>query len=282
MIKRLICMIMGAVFVYFMSCYTNITAECKNIAKDIIGSEIFRTVDFESDDYKKIYYYSTDEQGIRQLEGVNTAKLKNIVYDNLYNALKEKEAKSGHCPVLFRYMVPEKIYKKCFAAYFSIMNDIRYFPVSYDSVNNVGISYEDSWGAARTYGGDRKHEGTDIMAGNNERGYFPVISMTDGKVEKLGWLKLGGYRVGIRSSSGAYYYYAHLDSYADGLSEGMDIKAGSVIGTMGDSGYGKEGTKGKFDVHLHLGIYYGKDEISFNPYHILKAVDGFKLAFQKY
>ena len=107
------------------------------------------------------------------------------------------------------------------------------------------------------------------MSGNNEEGYFPVISMTDGVVEKKGWLELGGYRLGIRSPSGGYYYYAHLNSYADGIEEGKEIKAGSVIGTMGSTGYGEEGTSGKFDVHLHLGIYYGDDEISFNPYALL-------------
>ena len=281
-ITGLVCMMAGAVFVYFMSCYVDIAAECRGITEDIIKSELFRSVDFPYDDYRMLYYYSTDEQGIRQLEGVNSSRLKGIVYDNIYNVLKQQKLKNVHCPVMFRYMVPDKIFKDCFSIYFGITNDIRCFPVSYDSVNNVGISYVDSWGAARSYGGDRVHEGTDIMAGNNERGYFPVVSMTDGKVEKLGWLELGGYRVGIRSASGAYYYYAHLDSYADGLKEGMDIKAGSVIGTMGDSGYGDEGTKGKFDVHLHLGIYYGEDEISFNPYHILKVIDGFRMEFQKY
>ncbi len=44
---------------------------------------------------------------------------------------------------------------------------------------------------------------------------------------------------------------------------------------MGDTGYGSEGTKGKFPVHLHLGIYiqtpYSR-EMSVNPYWVLKAV----------
>ena len=37
---------------------------------------------------------------------------------------------------------------------------------------------------------------------------------------------------------------------------------------MGDSGYGEEGTVGRFDVHLHLGIYSWDtgEEISVNPY----------------
>ena len=91
-----------------------------------------------------------------------------------------------------------------------------------------------------------KHEGTDIMPSVNKRDYFPVVSMTDGIVTSVGWLELGGYRVGITSPGGAYFYYAHLSSYA-GIKEGDPISAGDVIGFMGDTGYSKrEGTTGSF------------------------------------
>ena len=129
------------------------------------------------------------------------------------------------------------------------------------------------------YKGDRKHEGTDIMPSVNKRDYFPVVSMTDGIVTSVGWLELGGYRVGITSPGGAYFYYAHLSSYA-GIKEGDPISAGDVIGFMGDTGYSKrEGTTGKFPVHLHLGIYIYKDgkEISVNPYAALKYVENRKI-----
>ena len=110
------------------------------------------------------------------------------------------------------------------------------------------------------------------MAENNIPGYFPIISITDGFVEKMGWLEKGGNRIGIRAKSGAYFYYAHLDTYAPGLKIGDKVIAGQLLGFMGDTGYGKEGTKGKFDVHLHLGIYLSDEnqEISVNPYWILK------------
>ena len=45
---------------------------------------------------------------------------------------------------------------------------------------------------------------------------------------------------------------------------------------MGDTGYSTtEGTKGKFPVHLHLGIYIDKggQEISVNPYPALKYTE---------
>jgi murein DD-endopeptidase MepM/ murein hydrolase activator NlpD len=109
------------------------------------------------------------------------------------------------------------------------------------------------------------------MTSNNKAGYFPVISVCDGVVDKIGWLELGGCRVGILSESGVYYYYAHLDSYAYDIKEGEKVVAGQLLGFMGDTGYGKEGTKGKFDVHLHFGIYliYDNSEYPINPYEFL-------------
>lgn len=159
----------------------------------------------------------------------------------------------------------------------SALKDIKAFPVPIEYRERIG--YEDSFGTARTYGGDRTHEGTDIMDGNNVSGEIPVVSMTDGYVKNIGWLTLGGYRIGIMSESGIYYYYAHLHSYAPGLEKGASVSAGQLLGFMGDTGYGDEGTTGQFPVHLHLGIYYydgGGKEISINAYPFLKQVDVLK------
>ena len=74
---------------------------------------------------------------------------------------------------------------------------------------------------------------------------------------------------------GAYFYYAHLDSYSD-IEEGDQVKAGDLLGYMGDTGYSEtEGTTGNFPVHLHMGIYLYPDgrEISVNPYPVLKYVE---------
>ena len=175
----------------------------------------------------------------------------------------------------YRLLLPEKKAASYVKAWQMILGDVQCFPVADDPRGKAGVAYEDSWGKSRTYGGNRIHEGTDIMASNHERGYFSVVSVSDGVVEKKGWLKLGGYRLGIRSPGGAYFYYAHLANYADDLEEGTVVKAGQVIGQMGDSGYGGEGTIGKFDVHLHFGIYIktGKKEVSVNPYPVLRAVE---------
>ena len=162
----------------------------------------------------------------------------------------------------------------------AIWQDIAYFPIPIStSHEEYQVSYEDSWMMERTYGGKRGHEGTDLIASENTPGLYPVLSMTDGVIKHIGWLEQGGYRVGIESPSGGYYYYAHLDSYGN-IRENMEIPAGYVLGFMGNSGYGKEGTKGMFVTHLHLGIYlYENDEeISINPYWILKMIEEKRLS----
>ena len=154
--------------------------------------------------------------------------------------------------------------KKC---YEMIWSDLEYFPVA-----DTAVFFENSWLTPRSYGGERRHEGTDIFASRNISNYYPIISITDGIIEQKGWLPLGGYRIGIRSESGAFFYYAHLASYEPDLTVGDTVSAGDILGFMGNSGYGKEGTVGKFPVHLHLGIYIPTlytDEMSVNPYHIL-------------
>lgn len=156
-----------------------------------------------------------------------------------------------------------------------LMGDEKYFPIPKNF--RTQVVFDDSWGGERTFGGERRHEGCDMMSVSNVRGEIPVVSMTDGVVENLGWLKLGGYRIGIRSNYQVYYYYAHLDRYAKDLKQGQVVKAGQLIGFMGDTGYSEvEGTVGKFDVHLHLGIYIPDrkgEDMSVNPYWIIKNLE---------
>lgn len=179
---------------------------------------------------------------------------------NEKNLLKRKHLYMKEC---------REAYERVSEYYGAVWNDIRYFPVSADA----NVVYENSWMFERNYGGERGHEGTDLMPELNLSGYYRIFSMTDGVVEKIGWLPLGGYRIGIRSPSGGYFYYAHLDSYAGDFSEGDVISAGQTLGYMGDTGYGEEGMRGQFPVHLHLGIYVQTDsdtEISVNPYWVLR------------
>ena len=156
----------------------------------------------------------------------------------------------------------------------SVWCDLLCFPVGKIAGKpEDNVVFENSWMQSRTFGGDRGHEGTDIMASENVRGIYPVYSMTDGVVENIGWLRLGGYRIGIRSPSGAYFYYAHLAEYAKDFQIGETVSAGTFLGFMGDTGYSDvEGTTGNFAVHLHMGIYLNdKDgtEFSVNSYPML-------------
>lgn len=165
-----------------------------------------------------------------------------------------------------------------------LLADAAYFPVP-EALDNgkAAVSYENSWQYERTYGGTRGHEGCDIMAGIQKRGYYPVVSVSDGVVEKIGWLPLGGYRVGIRSRHGVYYYYAHLAEYEEGISQGSKVTAGQLLGYMGDTGYSEvEGTTGQFPVHLHFGMYLDDgegNEVSYNPYSLLKLLESQKLRY---
>ena len=75
-----------------------------------------------------------------------------------------------------------------------IWSDLEYF-----SQGRYSSLLENSWLTPRSYGGERRHEGTDIFASRNISNYYPIISITDGIIEQKGWLPLGGYRIGIRS-----------------------------------------------------------------------------------
>lgn len=155
-----------------------------------------------------------------------------------------------------------------------IMQESKCFPVR-ATRSGESWGFEDGYGAKRTYGGDRQHEGIDIMAIPDQPGNLQVVAVCDGVIEQKGWLRLGGYRIGIRSANGLYYYYAHLDHYAKDIKTGDRVRAGQCIGYVGNTGYGKEGTRGKFASHLHFGIYYdtAQGETSLNPYPLLRYLE---------
>lgn len=150
----------------------------------------------------------------------------------------------------------------------------------WEKKESVEYSYtsEDDFGAARSYGGDRSHEGNDLIADMGT----PIVSMTDGEITRLGWNEYGGQRIGITTSKGTYFYYAHMDRYADGMVKGKRVKSGDVIGYIGDTGYGPPGTRGKLIPHLHVQIGFKMGRFSkgytwFNPYDIVKFLDDYRV-----
>ncbi len=115
------------------------------------------------------------------------------------------------------------------------------FPAPSPNIKNKVISY---WGAGRD-GGERKHEGVDI---GGARG-TPLLAVGEGVVSSVTENNLGGKVVFIRSLSGnETWYYAHLDSQI--ATNGQRVKAGDVIGLMGNTGNARTTAP-----HLHFGIY---------------------------
>ncbi|QOY96113.1 M23 family metallopeptidase [Massilia sp. UMI-21] len=96
-------------------------------------------------------------------------------------------------------------------------------------------------------GTQRQHEALDIMAPKGT----PVLAAADGKVAKLFASKPGGTTLYQFDPSEKYaYYYAHLDRYADGIEEGMDLKRGDVIGYVGVTGNAAPNAP-----HLHFAVF---------------------------
>jgi len=175
-------------------------------------------------------------------------------------------------PGIFTSKKIKTMHKEAIICYRQFILDLETFPIPTD----YDYRFENSWYAERTYGGIRRHYGVDIMDPNNEKGTIPIVSMSQGVVENIGWNNMGGYRVGVRTKNGAYIYYAHLEKYAPGLKKGTKLETGDLIGYMGDSGYGEEGTVGEFPVHLHIGIAtkaLGSKEAWINPYYLLKYLE---------
>ena len=110
-------------------------------------------------------------------------------------------------------------------------------------------SYTDDWGAARYNPTFHLHEGTDIFAA----GGTPVIAVMDGTVSRIGrGTAVGGNSVYTKLADGTYFYYAHLDEISDLIYEGMPVRAGQVLGTVGNSGNAEGGAP-----HLHFEIHPG-------------------------
>lgn len=143
--------------------------------------------------------------------------------------------------------------------------DKRAFPLP----TTADYSYRGTWGASRGWGGRRIHEGTDLFAGYG----VPVRSVTYGIIEIMGWNEYGGWRVGIRDTNNTYHYFAHLSSFNKEFKEGSIVKPGDIVGYVGSSGYGKEGTSGRFPPHLHYGMYKynGRVEWAFDPFPHLRV-----------
>lgn len=75
----------------------------------------------------------------------------------------------------------------------------------------------------------------------------PIYAANSGNVYEVGWYpSAGGNQVIINHNNGYYTLYCHLSKVY--VKKGQAVKAGEVIGLMGDTGY-------VTGIHLHFGVY---------------------------
>ncbi len=95
-------------------------------------------------------------------------------------------------------------------------------------------------------GEGRPHEAIDIPAPAGTA----VLAAADGKILRFFDSVPGGITIYQLSADGRYlFYYAHLQSRADDISVGDEVKQGRTIGYVGDTG-----NAGTGNYHLHFAI----------------------------
>lgn len=117
-------------------------------------------------------------------------------------------------------------------------------------------------------GGSRRHQAIDILAPRNT----PVLAVEDGVIARLFESVQGGLTIYQYDPTERYvYYYAHLERYAGGLSEGDRVGRGQVIGYVGTTGNAPKDTP-----HLHFAIFQMNEAkrwwegTPLDPYEILR------------
>jgi len=136
------------------------------------------------------------------------------------------------------------------------------------------VTYHNDFGDSR---GRLAHQGIDIMAAKKS----PVVAAEDGKITFRARSASAGCMLYLYGRSGTMYEYIHLNNdltmkndnkgkcvagtaYANGLKNGAKVKAGQVIGYVGDSG-----DANGLDSHLHFELHpNGHHAVS--PYRNLK------------
>jgi hypothetical protein len=92
-----------------------------------------------------------------------------------------------------------------------------------------------------------------------------VLAVADGTLGRVGINRLGGNRLWLTDEAGNQFYYAHLSAYAPAAVEGARVRAGQVIGFVGNTGQAITTPP-----HLHFEIHpAGGDSV--NPYPYLVA-----------
>ena len=107
-------------------------------------------------------------------------------------------------------------------------------------------AFGDTFGAFRADVAGKWHHGEDLVAPLGT----PLLAVADGALFSVGWNDIGGWRLWLRDDGGNEFYYAHLDAYSPLAVAGRRVKAGDVLGFVGDSGDAEGGLP-----HLHFEIH---------------------------
>lgn len=128
-------------------------------------------------------------------------------------------------------------------------------------VNGV-VAFSDTWGAPRS--GGRSHKGVDMLAARGT----PLVAIEAGTISRMGTGGIGGITIWFKGDSGDDFYYAHLDSFASGISAGQHVSAGTPIGTVGTSGNAPANVP-----HLHFEYHPGGGS-AVNPTPLVRSLCG--------
>ncbi|WP_171903766.1 M23 family metallopeptidase [Cellulosilyticum sp. I15G10I2] len=282
----LICIVVGLLLI-LTRCSKDSTNKSTTQEKVTQNTQVNKTTaatDIKEEMTQEEYYtyiqdFNVDENTLLQLYNLSLKNRKPYsdtlaiwMVENYKGTASKQILKMIKSPEGINTLLNDSLYETASHIYSQFIYDLVCFPLS----SKKKYSFENGWKQARSYNGARQHYGIDIMDPQNTPGQIKIFSITDGVIESIGWNEVGGYRVGIRSNGGAYFYYAHLNENPSHIQKGDAIFAGDYLGDMGDTGYGKEGTRGKFPVHLHVGIAVkakGNDEFWVNPYYILRYLE---------
>ncbi len=117
-------------------------------------------------------------------------------------------------------------------------------------------NFTDTFGAPRA--DVPVHVGNDIFAAFGT----PIVAVADGRLYRVGTLKISGNRLWLRDKKGYRYFYCHLSDFAAAAYNGADVHAGEVIGFVGNTGDAEPTPPHlHFEVHMPDGVV-----VDPNPY----------------
>ena len=88
----------------------------------------------------------------------------------------------------------------------------------------------DDFGAPRRETGT--HKGNDIFAAFGS----PVLAVADGTLNRVGTLPISGNRLWLETARGDAFFYAHLSAFAPEAVSGRKVRAGTLLGFVGNTG----------------------------------------------